>query len=393
MTRILFIRCFAPALASLAIVSCSLHPAVTRPDSALTRLVTAVAEDGQGCAFSIRRDNRLVREGAAGFRDRTRKEKLSPDDLFDVGSVSKSFTAAVVLELQRKSDLSLQAPVSDYVSGLPGWGSDVTIADLLYMRSGVPEFLVGDPDTAGWRGDRLFGTDLVMEQQVTADRIMQAIRSIEHLDFKPGSMYAYSNSNYMLLRAAAEKAAGKPFRELMTETASEMADVGIRISDFENGRRLSPSLVSGYDLSDAGTAEPFMADWDVLGASSVWISVHDLARWGEGLLSDPARFAAYSRIGAQRAPEEDKSRSYAAGLMTMDLEGDSVVYHLGGTEGFSSGMFLWPRRSAVLAFSCNMSPDLIISRGLESEARDMFVQYQELVFLHAWAADQRSNGF
>ena len=161
----------------------------------------------------------------------------------------------------------------------------------------------------------------------------------------------------------------------------------IEVSDFEDGRRVSQSDVEGHDLTEEGAAA-FLSDWDVLGASSVWVSVHDLARWGEGLMVEKGRFKALSKPGIARDPEMAPEKGYAFGLMTMEAEGEPVVYHLGGTEGFSSGLFMRPETNAVMAFSCNMSPDLLVAHGTQTDAAIALAEYQDLVFFEVWR-----NGF
>jgi CubicO group peptidase (beta-lactamase class C family) len=363
----------------------SAKPAET---TGLAALVHSVADAGPGCAYSVRRGGALVDEAAEGFRDLDRSAALSPRDRFDIGSVSKSFTAAVILDLDHAGLLSLNDPVSAHIDRAPAWGASVTIGDLLYMRSGVPEFLIGDPNTAGWRNDALYGSDITLDEPATADQILDAIRAMDELEFEPGSQYAYSNSNYVLLRAIAERASGRAFGELVARVANKVAGIETRFADVANEPPSAPSPVRGHDLTGDGGAEPFLGRWDVLGASGVWISAHDLARWAEGLLSDTSRLAEQSRLGVESASDEDNEEGYAAGLMTLTLDGEPIVYHLGGTEGFSSGMFLRPDHEEAMAFTCNMSPDLLFARGLGGEQREAFERFGELVYLHAWLDDE-----
>lgn len=378
------------ALSMLGLAACtadaiSLHT----PEYKLDELLVSLGTNGPGCAYAIRHDGDLVRQRAVGTKDLTDSARLSADDYFDIGSVSKSFTAAVILELQRSSKLSLGDRVALYVHNLPAWGDRVTVGDLLYMRSGIPEFIVSNPDTVGWSGDTLSGTEVTMSDQASVEKIVGAIRSMDVLEFETALKYAYSNSNYVLLRRVAESATARPFAELIQDMAARADGVDVRISKFEAGRRMPASSVNGHDLSEGNRPVPFLSDWDVLGASSVWVSVSGLSAWGSALLSDHERFSGMSAVGTWREPDDHGIRGYAAGLMTTVLDGEPIVYHLGGSEGFSSGLFLRPDHGQVLAFSCNMSPDLVFATALTSESAQYFARYGELVFLHAWLSEQR----
>jgi CubicO group peptidase (beta-lactamase class C family) len=216
------------------------------------------------------------------------------------------------------------------------------------------------------------------------DLILQTIRGLAALDFEPGARYTYSNTNYMLLRAVAERVGGARFDRQIEHFARGFADIDTRAPEYSDGLRQSPSRVSGYDVAPDGGNAPSLSNWDVLGASSVWVSVEDLARWGEALMRDRARFERQAEIGILRYPDQDQDRGYAAGLMTLRRDGERIVYHLGGTEGFSSGLFMRPDHDEVMAFSCNMSPELFFARGMAGEARSALERGRELAFLDVW---------
>lgn len=374
--------------ATLVLSACSTpqpHPVIQ--NRGLSTFVKSFGDAGPGCAYAIRKQGVLLAEDANGLKNIGSKARLTASSFFDIGSVSKSFTAAVILDLEAAGALSLNDPLSKYISGLPTWGGRVTIADAMYMRSGVSEFRFDSPDVPGWEADRLYGTDLSPRDIVSADQIIDAIKTMADLNFEPGSSYEYSNSNYLLLRRVAESSSGSAFEMLVKNAAKRIGGIDIRISDFREGRRQSRSDVTGYDLGASETSVPLLSDWDVLGASSIWTSVRDLASWGEGLMLDSDRFEKHARIGIERNSEDEEHRGYGAGLMTIHINNERIVYHLGGTEGFSSGVFLRPERSEVLAFSCNMSPDLFFFRGLAGASREQLAAHKELVFLKLWLSD------
>lgn len=358
-----------------------------RPFGALDEIFQSFSADGPGCAAIVLRKGNQVYANASGVIARNSDKPLSPEMRFDTGSVSKTFTASLLLYLTDQGRLSLHSPVSNYVDSLPEWGHNVSIEDLLAMRSGVPDFRVAAGNAPGWREDYLYGSTRKTSDAVTFDDVMQSIRSMSALKFLPGTQYDYSNSNYTLLRAVAEQITATAFSTLITDHAHGMASVNLSTPRFTEGLREAPSEVVGHDLGLNEESVASVSHWDVLGPSSVWISIDDLARWGNALISDEQAFANQSRLRTQREGVEDQPRGYAAGFMVLHRGGERIVYHLGGTEGFSSGLLIRPEHEEVLAFSCNMSPQLLIQSGTTGSASELFKAGRELVFLNAWLAD------
>jgi CubicO group peptidase (beta-lactamase class C family) len=351
---------------------------------ALDALLDSYPSVGPGCAYVVRADSKKHAYRAAGMADPAIGLPLSIEQRMDVGSVGKSFTAAVILALSESGELSLESPVGHYLRDSPGWAADISLADLLYMRSGLPDFRVAADSASGWSDDHVRGTTLRTADSVSFARILNVISGLDALEFAPASRFGYSNSNYMLLRAISQDVGEGSFEEQLRRVARSIAEIDLATPVFVDGLRLAPSSVVGHDLADTGQAVPSEGHWDVLGASSVWVSVDSLARWGEALLADQSRFERHAGIGVARDPLGEVTRGYAAGLMVMVRDGESIVYHLGGTEGFSSGLFLRPEHGEVLTFSCNMSPQLFLSRGMSGAAANRFEKSRELVFLDAW---------
>lgn len=353
----------------------------------LAALIRGFGESGLGCAYAVRADGRAMREDAAGYANPDTGEPLTANDRLDFGSVSKSFTAAVILELSKAGRLTLEDTVSTHVSDLPAWGRRVTLHDLLAMRSGVPEFRMAAAGVDGWKEDYLHGTSLTAGDRVSAEQIMDSIREMDELKFEPGERYQYSNSNYMLLRATAEAAGNAPFDQQMRSVARQLAGIEVQTPEFDNGYRRPVSGIVGHDADGGSGATAFVSHWDVLGASSVWASVREMALWGESLMADRERLEKFAAPGILRYPDEDEERAYGLGLMTVTVDGERFVYHLGGTEGFSSGIFLRPGNNSVLTFSCNMSPDLFFTSGMNADARSPLEKWRDLVFLHVWLSE------
>src|SRR5271165_5556226 len=122
---------------------------------------------------------------------------------YSIGSISKQFTAAAILMLAEEGKLSLDDPVSKYVSGLTR-GNEVTIRELLSHTSGYQDY---------WPQDYVMP---MMLQPVTAQKIL-ATWARKPLDFDPGTRWQYSNTNFVIAGLIVEKASGMPLLRFLQE--------------------------------------------------------------------------------------------------------------------------------------------------------------------------------
>lgn len=143
----------------------------------------------------------------------------APDVKFRLGSLTKQFTAVLVLLLQQDNKLRIEEPVSKYLPDLPKSWENITLAELLGHTSGIPDF-TGDKDFGSWR----------MSPHTTTEKI--AFFRDKPLDFEPGIKFQYSNSNYEVLGAVIERVSGKSYGDLLHERIFqplEMNDSGLDI--------------------------------------------------------------------------------------------------------------------------------------------------------------------
>ncbi len=128
----------------------------------------------------------------------------SPDVKFRIGSMTKQFTAALVLLEQEDGKLSVDDPIRKYLPDSPATWDKITVADLLHHTSGVPNFIF-DKRFFEWR----------MVSHTPAEEI--ELFKDKPLNFLPGTQWEYSNSNYALLGIILEKVTGRRYVDLLRE--------------------------------------------------------------------------------------------------------------------------------------------------------------------------------
>ena len=130
------------------------------------------------------------------------------DTYFRIASNTKTMTAAVILQLAQEGKLSLDDPVSKYVPGVPN-GNNITIAELLEMRSGLYNYTAGSEVSASMDQD---------QTKVWTPAELLAIAFAHKPNFPPGTAFEYCNTNYVLLGLIAEKVDGKPLAQVDAES-------------------------------------------------------------------------------------------------------------------------------------------------------------------------------
>jgi CubicO group peptidase (beta-lactamase class C family) len=303
----------------------------------LDRLVTT-PEDGPGCAAAVGGQGQVVWYGTHGMADIEAGTPISESTVFGIASVTKQFTAAMILMLAAENELDLDDAVSAHVDGLPSWGDDVTLDQLIHHTSGVPDY----------------EAPLVEQGHETTEpvgrrAILKAIVGTKKLDFEPGTDWAYSNAGYVLLGYVIEAVTGKPLDEVLTERVFEplRLDMVLEPVDHVGGQ------ARAYGL-DAGEYVRLGWPWDIAGASGIQSTVADLVRWGDnyrtGTVGGRQLLDAQVADPVEVAPDDDWR--YGAGIFVLP---DGSVVHDGDWAGFHTRLQVSADRGQVLVVACNFA--------------------------------------
>ena len=190
-------------LAAFSAVRCRAQQ--TLPER-IDQLATAYAREGRlNGMVTVAQDGKILFERGYGYADYAARTPITPETRFFIGSVTKQFTAAVILQLVGEGKLRLDAPLSELLPE-PAYpaAARVTLHQLLTHTSGIPSY-TDRPDFPEFVG-----------RDHTLREILEGIAR-EDLAFAPGSRWAYNNSGYLLAAAIAERAGGKDLAALMQE--------------------------------------------------------------------------------------------------------------------------------------------------------------------------------
>ena len=281
---------------------------------------------GIGGAVLVMKNGKPLASKGYGLAAVESKAPITHDTKFRVGSVTKQFTAALILMLQEDGKLSVQDPVCKYVDPCPEAWQPVTLHHLLSMTSGITSIT----SLPNWRADLRF-KDLKPAESIAAVSGLP-------LKAKPGEVYEYSNTNYIVLGSIVERVSGRTYEQFLAEKI--IKPLKLTNTGIDNGKLKLLNFARGYDMKDGQIVPADPASVIVaFGAGNMYSTVGDLYTWQNALLNGRV-FKNKATLDAMLTPNKN---NYAYGLMVVtDSKGRKRVTHGGGIEGFIADSVYFP---------------------------------------------------
>lgn len=301
-------------------------------------------------SIAIVRDGAIVYLQAYGEGTTEPRKRALPGMRYSIGSISKQFTAAAVLLLAEQGKLSLDDPVSRFVSNLTR-GNEVTIRELLSHTSGYQDY---------WPQDYV---PPFMLQPVTAEKILDRWAR-KPLDFDPGTEWQYSNTNFVIAGLIVEKASGEPLLRFLSEHI--FAPLGMKSVTNIDQERLTDTDATGYMRYAIGPLRvaPKEGKGWLFAAAELAMPAEDLAKWDISMIDQtvlkPASYAAMER---ETVLKNGLGTRYGLGVGVREESGQRAIAHGGEVSGFTAYNMVFPdSRTAVVVLtnedSVGVSSDL-----------------------------------
>ena len=266
----------------------------------------------------VSKHGKIVFERAYGYKDIQNKIPNTPNTIFQVGSMTKQFTATVILKLAEQQKLSLNDKISKYFPNLKR-GDDITIKNLLTHTSGLAEIF----------RDTLFLKE--NKQKPISKAKLLSFFIDKPLYFEPGTQYAYCNSGYILLGLIIENVCGKSYEQMVRQYI--LSPLKMVHSGFDFVSLKSKQKALGYTRFSKAENISSMP-WDstfTYSAGSLYSTANDLYLWHQGLLNNKI-ISKESLAQAYTAYLE----GYGLGCWIDTLYQKRVISHGGNIEGFTS---------------------------------------------------------
>ena len=329
-------RAFAIAALLLA------TPAVHAQDTA--RMEQVIAEEAGGFmgAVLVARDGQVLLDRAVGKANLEWDIANTTDTKFRIGSVTKQFTAVLILMLAEEGKVDLDAPIKTYWPGSPPSWDKITVRHLLHHTSGIPIVTYFED----------FQTEKYLPK--TPEQIIARFAR-EPLEFEPGSKWNYSNSGYLLLTQVVEAASGKDYEDFLRSRI--LNPLGMANSGIDHSDAILPKRAAGYAPTENGVAN---ADYTYMGiprgAGAMYSTTADLLKWQQGLfggkLLKPESLAEYVTPAEFDMGDDSK---YALGVAVTRSDEGTMYSHSGGIEGFNAWLGYDPDRKLTVAVLANLN--------------------------------------
>ncbi|MBO1419414.1 serine hydrolase [Streptomyces sp. FH025] len=322
--------------------------ATTADRAALQRaLDEAVAEGVPGAVVELR-DGRGTWRSAAGTADLVDGRPAGARDRFRIGSVTKTFVATVVLQLVAEGRTGLDDPIERHLPGLVPNGSAITVRQLLSHTSGLADFnaeLLAKPDPLRTARTATY-----------TPRDLIAISTELGPRFAPGTSWAYSNTNYVVLGLLVEHLMGHRLDQEIDRRI--VRPLHLDDTSFPTTADLPGPHLHGYEWADGPTAPP--VDFTTFNPNAIWASgtmistAGDLDRFYRALFA--GRLLPANLLDQMRTPHPfDTGRAYGLGLesRTYCADGTPAWGHSGSVAGYETFSFTTADGTRQLTLSLN----------------------------------------
>ena len=287
-----------------------------------------------GGAILVFQDKKQLLKKGYGMASLELAAEMPDDGQFEIGSVTKQFTAAAVLKLAEAKKLALE---DDFTSYLPfdTKGRKITIANLLDHTSGIPSY-TEIPEF--W--------DLSIEQH-PKDSLVRLVEQKDFL-FEPGEALIYNNSAYFFLGLIIEKVTGQDYEEFLKQ---EIFDpLGMHNTNYCSNSKVVKNKVYGYNFTPDGLQQkPYLNHTWPYSAGSLCSTTEDLLLWMKALhkgevLTTPM----YQALISPAKLNDGTVASYAKGLVNFSNYGYNEISHGGGIHGFLSDTRYYPEEELYI---------------------------------------------
>lgn len=309
----------------------------------------------------VAENGKVIYKKGFGMANMEWKIPNTPETKFRLGSITKQFTSALILQLVEQGKIKLDGKISDY---LPSYrkdvGEKVTVHQLLNHTSGIPSYT----SQPGFFQN-------VSRNPYTVDEFVKTFAS-KDLEFEPGSKFSYNNSGYFLLGAIIEKVTGQTYEQALKERI--FTPLGMNNTGYDHWDTIIEKRASGYNKTPNGYVNANYLDMSIpYAAGSMYSTVEDLYLWDQALYTD--RVVSATTKGLMYQPNLS---DYAYGWIVRQAKfgADNVpqITHGGGINGFNTTIVRFPTQKHLIVLLDNTSQGGNVGRLQSTIANILFDQ-------------------
>ena len=283
--------------------------------------------DGPGIALLVAKDGKIIYSKGYGKADLELDVNLTADHVFELGSITKQFTAVAILMLEEQGKLSLEDDILEYIPDYPTQGNTITIYQLLNHTSGIKSYTDMPSFMTEARTDR------------TPSEIIEIFKN-EPMEFPAGTAFKYNNSGYILLGHIIEVVSDMTYAEFID---SHFFDpLGMTHSYYGSKIKLIKGRASGYTRGEGIENGKYISMSLPYAAGSLMSTVDDMLKWQNALSANTfISKENYDRATNGSELSDGKRIPYGFGWVRENLLGSPMITHGGGIFGYTTnGIYL-----------------------------------------------------
>lgn len=301
-------------------------------------------EDKPGGSVLVLKNGDVFYRNALGLESIINGNKLSPENIFALGSLTKQFTAVCILLLEEQGKLSLSDDINEYLINFPTHGHKITVRHLLTHTSGyidyfdVPEF---------WS---------VYQKEITVEEALDLVKD-KPLQFAPGEGYKYSGVNYILLGLIIEKITGNSFEDYLQTNIFDLLEMDHTY--FLRKQKQLPDLAQGHMMinDEFGPSGPVCMSF-LFSAGAMYSNVDDMGKWINGLLDYKIlRKETLERAWRKNVLANGDTIRTGFGWDVGEMQGHPYLEHGGSMIGYDSYHICLPEDSVYVIILSNSISD------------------------------------
>lgn len=284
-------------------------------------LLEKYPSNSPGASFLITKNGNSIYKKAFGLSNLELNTPMQTEDVFQIGSMTKQFTAIAILMLQEKGKLNVNDKITKYIPNYPN-GNKITIHHLLTHTSGIKSFT------------SIKKLNKIAKKDFTPSELINFFKS-EPIDFAPGEKFKYNNSGYVILGYIIEKVTGKSYANFIEEQIFKK--LGMKSSYYASHKRIIPNRASGYHYKKAYINNRKISFTIPYSSGSLLSTTSDMFLWQKAIKNNNLiSKETTKKVFTNHTLNNGKPINYGYGWHLKTVNGIKTREHGGSIFGFKS---------------------------------------------------------
>lgn len=309
-------------------------------EAVMDQIIESVYKPGDpGATVLVAKNGKVVYRKAFGMANLELNVPMKPEMVFEIGSITKQFTAVSILMLMEQGKLSLTDDITKFIQDYPAQGHKITIHHLLTHTSGIKSYTGMQEWQPLWRKD------------MSPAEMIDLFKN-QPMDFAPGERFLYNNSAYFLLGYIIEKASGLTYQQFLEDNIFK--PLQMNNSYYGSHKRVIPNRAAGYQNQDGFTNAEYLSLTQPYSAGSIMSNVDDMLKWQNAIRDNKLVKAGSIQLAFKGySTNDNKPFHYGYGWGVNEINGAPTLEHGGGIFGYTTNGIWLPGQDVYVIMLTN----------------------------------------